>query len=93
MYVGVQHRINDGETAFARGEALLKGEGAPSGVRVREFYPSQDRSAATCLWEADSLDAVRQYVESTLGDSSENTYFEIDAQNALGLPETASASV
>lgn len=91
MYVVVQHRIKDAQTAFARGEKLTRGEDAPPGVRVREFYPSQDRSAATCLWESDSLEAVRDYVDSTLGDSTENSYFEVDTEQALGLPESAAS--
>ena len=29
MYVAVQHRIKDAQAAFARGQNLLQGEGAP----------------------------------------------------------------
>ena len=89
MYVGVQHRIKDADVAFSRGQALVEGHEAPPGVRLREFYPSQDRTAATCLWEGDSLDSVREYVDSTLGDAVENTYFEVDAEQSVGLPESA----
>lgn len=39
-----QHRIIDPETAFARGEKLVKNEGAPSGVVGLQFYPSRDGS-------------------------------------------------
>ena len=44
---------------------------------------------ATCVWEAGSVDSVRDYVDSPLGDSSDNTYFEIDSEYAQGLPEPA----
>jgi hypothetical protein len=50
MYVVVQHQIKDPETAFTRGERLIKNEGAPAGVRGLQFYPSADRSAVTCPW-------------------------------------------
>jgi hypothetical protein len=91
MYVVGQHRFKDPQVAFARGEKLIKGEGAPAGVRGLQFYPSTDGSAATCLWEAESVEAVREYVDSTLGDSSQNTCYEVDADQAfaerpLGLP-------
>lgn len=94
MYVVVQHRIKDRQTAFARGERLIKGEGAPSGARSLQFYPSRDGSAVTCLWEADSVDAVQEYVDSTMGDTSENTCYAVDAEQSfaarpLGLPESA----
>lgn len=90
MYVAVQHQVKDWDTMLARGENLP--ENAPPGVHARQFCPSQDKTAATCLWEADSVDAVREYIDSTLGDSSENSYFEIDTEYAIGLPETAAAS-
>jgi hypothetical protein len=91
MYVVVQHQIRDPETAFARGEKLIKNEGAPAGVRGLQFYPSTDGSAVTCLWEADSVEAIQQYVDSTLGDSSVNTCYEVDGEQAFaerpsGLP-------
>src|SRR4029453_10767308 len=72
MYVVAQHRFTDPQVALARGEKLIKNEDAPAGVKGLQFYPSQDRSAATCLWESDSVEGVQEYVDSTLGDSSQN---------------------
>jgi hypothetical protein len=94
MYVVVQHSFKDPQTAFARGERLIKNEGAPAGVRGLQFYPARDGSGATCLWEADSVEDVQRYVDSTLGDSSENHCYEVDAEQAfarqpLGIPESA----
>lgn len=83
MYVIVQHRIKDPQAAFSRGEKLIKGEGAPAGVRGLQFYPSTDGSAVTCLWEADTVESIQDYVDSTLGDSSENTSYEVDASLAF----------
>jgi hypothetical protein len=98
MYVVVQHQFTDPQTAFSRGEKLIKNEGAPAGVRGLQFYPSRDASAATCLWEADSVEAIQEYVDSTLGDSSVNTCYEVDAEQAfaerpLGLPVSAAIGV
>ena len=91
MFVVVEHTILNAPVAFARGQNLLEGRGAPTGVQVRKFYPSTDQSAVICLWEGKSLAEVRDYVDATLGDSSENMYFEVDADQALGLPEPAIA--
>ncbi|HSB38977.1 MAG TPA: hypothetical protein VLD13_07805 [Gaiellaceae bacterium] len=90
MYVVVQHEIRSPETAFSRGERLQKGEDAPPGVRVLQFYPSTDGSAVTCLWEADAVAEVQRYVDAVLGDSSVNTCYEVDtgpafAERPLGL--------
>jgi hypothetical protein len=91
MFIVVNHTITDPETAFTRSEDLLAGNGAPSGVRVREFYPSRDKADVFCLWEGNSLEEVRDYVDATLGDSSRNAYFEVDADIARGLPELAAS--
>ena len=91
MFIVVQHTIKEAPTAFARGQNLIEGRGAPAGVQVRKFYPSADQSAVFCLWEGDSIDEVREYVDATLGDASDNAYFEVDTEQAMGLPEPASA--
>ena len=88
MYVVVQHRFRDSQVAFSRGEKLIKNEGAPSGVRGLQFYPSRDGSVATCLWEAPSVESVQHYVDSTLGESSENTCYEVAAEQAFSLQPT-----
>ena len=90
MQVVVQHRITDPETFFSA-DAEEVAENAPNGVQARQFFPSQDRSEAVCLWEGDSIDSVRAYVDEVTGDSSQNTYFEVNTENAMGLPEPASA--
>jgi hypothetical protein len=83
MYVVVQHQFKDPQTAFSRGEKLIKNEGAPAGVRGLQFCPSRDGSAATCPWEADSVEAIQEYVDSTLGASSANTCNEVDTEQAF----------
>ena len=91
MYVAIVHQVKDAPTFLSRGERLADVSNAPPGVVPRQFCPSTDLSTATCVWEAGSMDAARAYVASTLGDSSENTYFEINTKYALGLPEPATA--
>jgi len=91
VFIVVQHTITDPETAFARGQNLLVGNDAPPSVRVREFYPSRDKAHVVCLWEGNSLGEVRDYVDATLGNSSQNAYFEVDAEIARGLPELAAS--
>jgi hypothetical protein len=98
MYIVVLHQIRNAQTAFSRGERLMKNEGAPAGVRVLQFYPSRDRATVTCLWEAPSANLVQTYVDETLGDSSENTCYDVDADFAfarqpLGIRESVAAGV
>ncbi len=95
MYVAMVHQIKNPETAFARGEALIKGEGAPTGTRALQFYPAADGSSVICLWETPSVEAVQRYADDVLGDSSVQTSFEVNAEQSfserpLGIKESAS---
>jgi hypothetical protein len=83
MYVVVRHQITNPEVAFARGDALIKNEGAPPGVQGLQFYPARDGSVVTCLWESPSVDVVQAYVDTVMGDSSENTSYEVEATQAF----------
>jgi hypothetical protein len=89
MKVGVIHRISDPESAQAKGQPLFEPH---EGVRLLQFCPSRDFSTASCIWEADSVDAVRELVDPTLGDTSEQTYYEVNTEQAVGLPEAAAAT-
>ena len=90
MYVVAKHRINDPDRFFALAPSAA--EEAPAGVYGRQFCPSRDRTEAVCLWEADSLEAVRDYLDSLAGESSENEYFEVSAEHAIGVPAAIAAS-
>ena len=60
-------------------------------ARVLQFYPSRDKNAVFCLWESNSIDELREYADGVMGDSSENSYFEVDAEIARGLPKLVGA--
>ena len=90
MKVVVQHRITDPDKFFSM-NAEEVASGGPPGVQGQQFFPSQDGSAAVCLWETDSVDTLRDYLDPATAGVSENTYFEIDTERAMGLPETTEA--
>jgi hypothetical protein len=90
MHVVIQHRIKDPEQFFA-GDPDQVANGGPPGVQGRQFFVSQDKSAAFCLWEADSVESLRSYMDGLTGDSADNSYFEVDAEISMGLPEAARA--
>lgn len=83
MYVIVHHKLTNPPTAFERGKKLMASEDAPQGVRVLQFFPSRDATAVTCLWQSESLTAVQTYVDTTLGDASTNTCYEVNAEQAF----------
>ena len=78
MLVIVWHELVDPPTAFARGELLKQGQGAPQHTRVLQFFPGTDGRSVTCLWESDSVADVQSYVDDTLGDASRNRCYAVE---------------
>jgi hypothetical protein len=90
MHVVVQHRITDLEK-FNAMDAQEVAEGGPMGSHLQQFLPPKDGSVATCLWQADSMDTLRGYLDPATAGVAENTYIEVDEETAVGLPEAAAA--
>jgi len=88
MYVVAQHTILDRERAMEAGQPLFS---PPAGITLHYFLPSMDTSKAICLWEADSLETVKNLVDAALGSTAKNEFFEVDTKNAWGLRESLMA--
>ena len=82
MYVVAQHTILDREQAMAAGQGLFA---PPPGFTLHLFAPNAEASKAICLWEADSVEAVRDLVDGAIGQYSRNEYFAVDEGTAVGL--------
>ena len=88
MHIVAVHRITDPEKFFSLSADEVAG-GGPPGVRGRQFFPAKGGTEAVCLWEADSIDQLRDYLDPATEGAAENTYFEVDAERAMGLPQAA----
>jgi hypothetical protein len=91
VQIVVIHRITDPEKFFSM-DAEEVASGGPADVEGQQFFPSKGESEAVCLWEADSIDSLRNYLDPATEGAAENTYFEVDVERAVGLPEAAAAS-
>jgi hypothetical protein len=89
MFVVVHHQVKDPDYFFADIPSVAKN--APPGVHPRQFCPARDKASAVCLWQAESVDAVRAYLDETTGPSAVNTYLEVDESASIGLPTAAAA--
>jgi hypothetical protein len=91
MHVVVHHRVTDREKFLATDPQDIAAN-APPDAKVHQFLPARDASAADCLWESESPDALRDYLDAATRGFCQNTYFEVASETALGLPTPASAS-
>jgi hypothetical protein len=90
-YIVAIHDISDPQRFWGAADAATE---FPPGIVLHATYPRGDGSRAVCLWEADSVDAVRGLIQSVSGDASDNEFFEVDTRhaNALGLPTATTAT-
>ena len=86
MFISVHHKIANPGQFWAAAQKNLPNLPEPGVQRVVNVFPSTDLSEAMCIWEADSIDALDKYLRSKVFNWSRESYFEINAANAIGLP-------
>ena len=82
MFVTVIHHIHDPE-GFQAAEARALEAGLPSSVALPIHAANEDHTLGVCIWEGESVDAVRDVVEGAVGAWANNEYF---AMHVDGLP-------
>jgi len=83
MYVGAIPRIADPEKFFAVAQEVLAG--LPEGVTINQILPSTDGTSCVCLWTSPSVQVVRKIVDGASEGLAVNEFFEISADQAVGL--------
>lgn len=82
MYVLVHHEISDPASFWATVEKTP----VPAPFKLHQTLTAKDGSRATCLWEGESVDAVRNLVDPLLGNTSKNQYAEAENKDGLAMP-------
>jgi hypothetical protein len=77
MFVTVLHHIHDPERFEAAEQQALEA-GLPSGVSLPIHAATADHRFGVCIWEGESVEAVRDLVEGVVGPWARNEYFEMN---------------
>ena len=85
MLVIAHHNINDPENFWAGAKEVSKT--LPANLKIHGIYPSKDLKTGTCLWEADNANEVQQFLDKVAGQFAKNFCYEVDVENAIGLPK------
>ena len=88
MFVLVQHRARDRKRFWSTAEEALST--IPENLKLHHSFAAKNGSRATCLWEADSVEAVRQYLEPLIGRFSTNRYAEAENREGIAMPSQLS---
>jgi hypothetical protein len=93
MYVMVQHTISEPATFWNAADPTSD---LPPRLKLHHTFPTTDGARAVCIWEADSVNAVRDYLEPLFGKASRNDYFTVENKEGFARPsqvkQTAAAA-
>jgi hypothetical protein len=92
MYVLVQHTISEPGAFWNAADPRAN---LPPKLKLHHTFPTPDGARAVCIWEADSVNAVRDYLEPMIAKVSRNEYFAVENKEGFArpskVPETAAA--
>ena len=57
----------------------------PQGLKALMYLPGTDGRKADCVWEAPSLETLRNFLDRAIGTAATNDYFQINTGAAIGL--------
>lgn len=89
MFVAVEHEISDPAAFWAKAQEIVPN--LPAQVKLHHCFPTKDGSRGICVWEGESVSAVRNYLEAQVGQFSDNEYFEVENKEAVALPSAIRA--
>ena len=82
MYILVQHTITDPTTFWTKADPRT----LSADVKLHHSFPTPDGTRAACIWEAESVDAVRNLLEPLVGQASRNEYFTVENREGFAMP-------
>jgi hypothetical protein len=95
MHTVIHHTINDSakwDQSTQRIMSMIEQQKLPKGLKPLEYLPSVDGSKAVCVWEADSINALKEFMDRESAGAARNDYFEVKVENAIGLPKGEEAA-
>ena len=89
MFIAVQHQIRDPqkwEQASKHVMACIEQDKLPKGLKALMYLPAMDGHKAVCLWEAESLEKAKSFLERETAQAAKNEYFQVNDATAVGMP-------
>ncbi|KLV06923.1 hypothetical protein ABT56_07140 [Photobacterium aquae] len=81
MYIVIEHEITDPARFWRKADVAISE--APAGMRLCSTIVNDYQKCCQCMWQADSIDAIRDYLEPALGDVCNTLYGEVDPDKAI----------
>ena len=86
MLVIAQHtKITDPQAFWTKAQSVIGA--TPPGTNVLSVFPSQDGKTGTCIWEAQNVDELQQFLDVASEGLATNYCYAVNEAAAIGLPE------
>lgn len=85
MFIIADHFIKDPDAFWSLVNAKMSE--IPPELHFHSVYPSADLRRAVCLWDAESVEAVDNFLTETFGDIVRNECYSVKTEVAVGLPK------
>ncbi len=82
MYVAVQHLVKDRKKFWDAAKEIAP----PANLKLHQVFPTKDGSHGICVWEADSLPALRAWLDGVTAGLAVNEYFEVENKESIAMP-------
>ena len=90
MYIAVNNDISDADKFWAAAQQELSN--LPPNLKLHQCIPVTGGKTAFCLWEVDSIEALREWMERVTEGMSRNEYYQVEMERAIGLPGSTQTS-
>ena len=84
MFVVVQHTVKDPASFW--GLAQQGVPNLPPHLKLHHCFPASDGTRAVCVWEADSVQAVKEFFRGELDRASSNEFYPVENKEGVALP-------
>jgi hypothetical protein len=92
MYIMVQHTISEPAAFWNAADPTAI---SPQ-IKLHHTFPTPDGTRAVCIWEADSVETLRNLLEPVVGRVSRNEYFPVENREGFarpsGVPQVAATA-
>ena len=91
MYIVVQHQVTD-PVKFWPADVAEYARMVPPHLRLHHTLAGVDGTRAVCVWEAESVAALRDWLEPATADGSVNAYFAAVNKEGVAIPSARAAT-
>ena len=84
MFIVVQHTISNPADFWAGAEQITPK--LPPGTKLHHSFPTKDGTRAVCVWEAESVKSLRDFLEPHISRTSKNEYFQVENKDSVAMP-------